>query len=230
MPAATILFIGRTVTRADSYFGALQKRYNVRVASSAKNAQAIMEQGGIALTVLDAISMRTPGERMCRQLKTRYPKVPLIHLYPGKPTDDSLAALADIVMTAPVTPRKLINNIERLLGTTKDELLDCGPFTMNLDRRILTAFGQETELTPKLADLMEFFLRHPNEVLDRKSLMETVWQTDYLGDTRTLDVHIRWIRRALEGDGKFPRRLKTVRGVGYQLEIPEVMPDGVKPK
>ncbi len=225
MPSATILFIGRPVTRADSYFSALQKRYNVQVASSAKNAQAILEQGGIALTVLDAISMRTPGERMCRQLKTSFPKVPLIHLYPGKPTAESLA---DIVMTASITSRKLISNIERLLGTAKDELLDCGPFTMNLDRRILTAFGHETELTPKLADLMEFFLRHPNEVLDRRSLMETVWQTDYLGDTRTLDVHIRWIRRALEGDGKFPRRLKTVRGVGYKLEIPEVHPEIVK--
>lgn len=223
MSAATLLFIGRILTKADSYYSALQKRYNVQVASSVKNAHTLLQRGGIALIVLDAISMRTPGERMCQQMKDHFPKIPLIHLYPGK---DSGNSVAEIVMPPPVTSRKLINNVERLLGKTKDELLDCGPFIMNLDRRILTAFGHESELSPKLADLLEFFLRHPNEVLDRKQLMKTVWQTDYLGDTRTLDVHIRWVRQALEGGGKFPRRLKTVRGVGYQLEIPEV----TKPK
>jgi DNA-binding response OmpR family regulator len=220
MSTAMLLFIGRTFTRADSYFSTLQKRYDVRVASSATNAHKLLQsERHIELIILDAISLRTPGERMSRQLKDAYPKIPLIHLYPGK---DSGESVAEIVMTPPITPRKLLNNVERLLVRTEDSLLDCGPFTMNLDRRILTAFGHETELTPKLADLLELFLRHPNEVLDRKRLMEKIWQTDYLGDTRTLDVHIRWVRQALEGDGKFPRRLKTVRGVGYQLEIPEL--------
>jgi DNA-binding response OmpR family regulator len=221
MSAAMLLFIGRTLTRADSHFSALQKRYDVLIASSATNARAILqkEAHNIELIVLDAVSLRTPGERMSRELKESYPKIPLIHLYPGKDSGDSIA---EIVMTPPITPRKLLNNVERLLVRTEDSLLNCGPFTMNLDRRILIAFGHETELTPKLADLLELFLRHPNKVLDRKHLMETIWQTDYLGDTRTLDVHIRWVRQALEGGGKFPRRLKTVRGVGYQLEIPEL--------
>lgn len=221
MSAAMLLFIGRTPARAESYFSALQKRYDVRVASSASSAHTLLqkEAHNIELIVLDAVSLRTPGERMSRELKDAYPKIPLIHLYPGKDSGDSVA---EIVMVPPVTSRKLLNNVERLIGRTEDQLLNCGPFSMNLNRRILTAFGHETELSPKLADLVELFLRHPNEVLDRKRLMETIWQTDYLGDTRTLDVHIRWVRQALEGDGKFPRRLKTVRGVGYQLEIPEL--------
>jgi DNA-binding response OmpR family regulator len=221
MAAAKLLFIGRTPTRAESYFSALQKRYDVRVASSAANARTLLqkEAHNIELMVLDAISLRTPGERMSRELKDAYPKIPLIHLYPGKGSGDSVA---EILMVAPITSKKLLNNVERLIGRTEDQLLSCGPFSMNLNRRILTAFGHETELSPKLADLVELFLRHPNEVLDRKQLMESIWQTDYLGDTRTLDVHIRWVRQALEGAGKHPRRLKTVRGVGYQLEIPEL--------
>ena len=74
-------------------------------------------------------------------------------------------------------------------------------------------------MTPKLVQLVETFFRHPDETLDRKMLMERVWNTSYLGDTRTLDVHVRWIRRAIEANPSKPRYLKTVRGVGYRLEV-----------
>ncbi|MCA9909541.1 MAG: winged helix-turn-helix domain-containing protein, partial [Anaerolineae bacterium] len=81
---------------------------------------------------------------------------------------------------------------------------------------------QETILTPKLSQLVEIFLRHPGQTLDRKLLMAQVWDTDYLGDTRTLDVHIRWFRRAVEDNPSKPLYLKTVRGIGYRLELPDM--------
>ncbi len=87
-------------------------------------------------------------------------------------------------------------------------------------RRTLVAHGNETQLTPKQALLVETFLRHPRETLARKRLMEAVWDTEYMGDTRTLDVHIRWIRKAMEVGGN-PRYLMTVRGVGYRLDYPD---------
>jgi DNA-binding response OmpR family regulator len=93
---------------------------------------------------------------------------------------------------------------------------------MDVSRRVLVANGQETQLTPKLAVLVEMFLKHPGETLDRKTLMVQVWDTDYLGDTRTLDVHVRWIRQAIEPDPGKPRYLKTIRGVGYRLDIPDL--------
>jgi DNA-binding response OmpR family regulator len=120
-----------------------------------------------------------------------------------------------------------MNCIERLLHQpTDEEIILCGPLAMNLSRRVLVANGQETQLTPKLALLVELFLRNPGKTLDRRALMEHVWQTDYLGDTRTLDVHIRWFRRAIETDPGNPLYIKTVRGVGYRLELPlmEVRP------
>jgi DNA-binding response OmpR family regulator len=95
---------------------------------------------------------------------------------------------------------------------------------VNLSRRILFANGQETSLTPKLVLLVETFFRHPGETLDRALLMERVWDTSYLGDTRTLDVHVRWIRRAIEENPGTPRYLKTVRGVGYRLDVPSATP------
>jgi DNA-binding response OmpR family regulator len=76
---------------------------------------------------------------------------------------------------------------------------------------------------PKQALLVETFFRHPGETLARKTLMEKVWNTDYIGDTRTLDVHIRWLRQAIEKDPGSPRYLLTVRGVGYRLEMPEAL-------
>src|SRR5262249_26377608 len=90
-----------------------------------------------------------------------------------------------------------------------------------LSRRVLFVGGQEIQLTPKQALLFEIFMQHPGEVLDRKILMEKVWQTNYLGDTRTLDVHIRWIREAIESNPGKPRYLRTIRGVGYCFEVPE---------
>jgi DNA-binding response OmpR family regulator len=175
------------------------------------------------VVVLDAISMRTPGDRLCHQLRDKLPGVPIIHLHPG-PADGANSP-ADVLLFPPFTWRKVVNSVARLLDAGGDEIITCGPFSMNVDRRILVAHGQETQLTPKQALLIETFLRHPGEVLDRKTLMEQVWDTDYMGDTRTLDVHIRWLRRALENGIDKPRYLKTVRGVGYQLDIPPELED-----
>ena len=87
-----------------------------------------------------------------------------------------------------------------------------------MQQRLLTAHGKEHRLTPKLAQLMETFLRNPGKTLDREYLMRNVWQTEYMGDTRTLDVHIRWIREAVEGEPGKPRFIVTVRGKGYRFE------------
>jgi DNA-binding response OmpR family regulator len=179
----------------------------------------LVSNGDYAVVVLDAISMRTPGARIARLLKDGLGTIPLIHLHPGP--KEGADSPADAVLFLPFTARKIGNSIERLLQhVSNDTVITCGPFSVDVARRVLTANSQETVLTPKLIQLVEMFFRHPGETLDRKVLMEHVWHTSYLGDTRTLDVHVRWIRRAIEEDPGNPRYLKTVRGVGYRLEIP----------
>ncbi len=223
MDLATILLIGRTSTKEDTLISALQKKYQVVTTSSGKLGLMMSAEHAPQVIILDAASMRTPGERICRQIRTSFPQIPIIHIYPpGHQENDSPA---DAVLAAPYSTRKLLTIIERLLKSKGDKIIECGPFSVNISRRILVAYGQETQLTPKLAQLLEVFLRNPNTVLDRKTLMETIWETDYLGDTRTLDVHIRWIRKALEVDGSQRRFLHTVRGIGYRLDIPE--PDSI---
>jgi DNA-binding response OmpR family regulator len=218
MALPRVLLIGRI--KEDAYVSALQKRCTVLIASSGKQGVSMVEAQPPQLIILDAASMRTPGERLARQLRDLFPKIPILHIYPA---DHILTDTpADALLKAPFTPRKLVNTAQRLLKSKGDKIIECGPFSMNISRRILTAHGQETQLTPKLALLVEAFLRTPNTTLDRKMLMETIWKTDYLGDTRTLDVHIRWIRKALEANGTHPRYLNTVRGIGYRLDIPTI--------
>lgn len=219
MGAARVLLIESSRAKRTSFADALKKRYDVVIVPSGKQALQSAAQMKPDVVVLDAISMRTKGDRVCESLRKTLDGIPLIHLHPGPASGD--ANCADVVLYPQFTSRKLVNSIERLLQTPDDSVIVCGPFSIHLGRRVLTANGQETQLTPKLTLLVETFMRNPGHTLDRRYLMEKVWHTDYMGDTRTLDVHIRWIRRAIETDPSKPRYLKTVRGVGYRLEIPE---------
>ncbi|MBC8170971.1 MAG: response regulator transcription factor [Anaerolineae bacterium] len=217
MGRETVLLIGRTDTKDENYVDTLKKRYQLLVTSSGKQALELVKTHQPGVIVLDAASMRTPGDRICRQLREYFPTLPIVHIHNSP--DNEINSPADVFFTPPVTSRKLTNCLTRLLKSKGDEIIHCGPFAMNVPRRVLMVHGHEKQLTPKLALLIELFLRHPNQVIPRKQLMETIWQTDYLGDTRTLDVHIRWVRQVLENAGEYPRCLNTVRGIGYRLDV-----------
>ena len=102
----------------------------------------------------------------------------------------------------------------------ESKVLEAGPFSLNLEQQTLTTPWTEKKLTPKLMLLMEVLMRNPEQTLDRKEIMQRVWNTDYVGDTRTLDVHIRWLRKIVEPNPRKPLYITTVRGQGYRLTIP----------
>jgi DNA-binding response OmpR family regulator len=212
-----VLLVGRIQASSSFIVNNLKKRYQLVIASSGKQAIELARKQSFRIVVLDAVSMRTPGERICNELKTALPGISLIHLHPG--AMESAQNFADITLFQPITVRKLTNAIERLLKPHDDETVICGPFAFNHERRVLNVRGEETQLTPKQAMLVRIFFSNPYIILDRRTLMEKVWQTDYLGDTRTLDVHIRWLRELLEEDPSQPKYLLTVRGVGYRLTL-----------
>jgi DNA-binding response OmpR family regulator len=217
MASTTVLLISSKQPHTNQIITALSKRYTVLVAYSGKEGMALAKEHAPRLIILDAAAMRTTGERVCRTLKQEFPHILIIHIHPG-PRREAKSE-AHTLLFPPLTARRLSNSVGRLIHA--EEEISCGPFSMNVSRRILIAHGEETQLNPKQAALVEMFLRNPNQDLDRKTIMETVWKTDYIGDTRTLDVHIRWIRKVMEKRGAKPRYIKTVRGVGYRLEIPE---------
>ena len=161
--------------------------------------------------------MYTTGERICSDLKARFPMSMMIHIRPDQPASAEQAA--DIVLGSPLTARHLTGVVSRLLNNDPLDTVSCGPFIMNRTTRILQAHGRQVQLNPKLAALIELFLLHPNEILPRAKIMQRVWKTNYLGDTRTLNVHIRHARRVLEENPQDPKHLKTIRGTGYRLEV-----------
>lgn len=218
--SAPLILIGESRT---TFLKPLEKRYPVLAVRSGKAAVDVARQQAISMIVLDSPSLGTNGERIVKMLRQKLPGTPIIHIHGA--AQPSHHSLADVVLQTPFTIRKLTNAIGRLqkadVLSAQGDLLHCGPFSMSLEKRILFVSGQEYPLTPKQASLVEAFMRQPGEVIARKQLMQRVWQTDYVGDTRTLDVHIRLIRRAMESDPSRPRYLRTVRGVGYILDVSE---------
>jgi len=125
------------------------------------------------------------------------------------------------VLRLPFTPRKVVNRVYKLLDSRVGSLLQVGDLTLNLATRCVYRGRIFRRLTPRQAQLLEVFMRHPGQTLTREFLMRTVWNTNYMGDTRTLDVHVRWIRERIEKDPSSPRYLRTVRGVGYRFGVPD---------
>ena len=195
----------------------------VQLEHTGSSAVDWLEDNTADLVIYEASSMRSIGVRTCRRIRTVLPDTPIIHCR-SRNQSSTRNIEADIYLVQPFTSRKLLNRIKRLLPADdlKEEIVRAGNLTYYVSKRSVDVAGQgESRLTPKLACLLEQFLNHPNEVVSRLQLMENVWKTDYIGDTRTLDVHVRWMREIIEEDPAAPVLLKTVRGMGYIFAIPE---------
>jgi DNA-binding response OmpR family regulator len=219
MRAVRVLLIENSRATSQSSFAAsLKRKYQLHVAHSGKQASEIAAAVRPDIVIVDAASLKSSGERICAKLRAQLGPVPIIHVRPDhQPTGESPA---DVQLVLPFTPRKLINRVQRLVAAVLEgEVIEIGPFCLNLEQQTLTTPWIEKKLTPKLLAMMELFMRNPNQTLERRYLMQQIWQTDYMGDTRTLDVHIRWIREIIEPNIRKPRYIKTVRGKGYCLSI-----------
>lgn len=216
-PDPAVLYIGRlTAKGVKQAVEALKKRYTTAAAGSARAAEAAAGRIRPDVIVWDAASLRTHGDRALKALRTANPSARLIRILPTG--ERAASGLCDLTLHTPITPRKLVNQIEKLHRQPGDETLTAGPFVMQVQRRLLTINGHEIQLNPKLAALLEVFMRHANTTVDRAMLMNVVWQTDYVGDTRTLDVHVSKVRDILKAAGASDH-LRTVRGVGYRLDV-----------
>jgi DNA-binding response OmpR family regulator len=217
-----VFLIGKDASTLSSLSPGLEKKgYIVSAVHSRKKA---LEQVGTDkpdLIIVDATSPRLDGGRTCQALRQKVGEVPIILI--SEEGSDSGQAEADFHLTAPFTFRKLANRVKRAIQSSEQsgETLQVGGLILNLDRRSVTRGKKKHQLTPKELNLLETFMRNPGKVLSRKFLMKNVWDTDYLGDTRTLDVHVRWIREKIEENPSSPLYLCTVRGVGYLFEVPE---------
>jgi DNA-binding response OmpR family regulator len=197
--------------------GLRKKGYSVEIATSGDEALALLPKFDPDLVVVNAASMRTSGKRICRSVRGRANGVPILLISAlGQSVPGDVPV--DVSISLPFTLRKLLNRIKPLLPGEGQHLFHTGPIRLDIERKRVRCQGREASLTPRLIQLLKIFMENPGEALERERLFRQVWNTEYTGDTRTLDVHISWLRQAIEEDPRKPQFIKTIRGVGYRLD------------
>jgi DNA-binding response OmpR family regulator len=220
MAIANILLIESGRPSAPSFAPSLEKKgFDVTVHHKINSAVKAANKARPDVIILDAASMRTSGTRMCRTAREGLDGIPIILISP-EGTQPDPGNGSSVTLVQPFTPRKLVNRVHRLLPGDERYAIEVGPLKLNLAQRKVKVQGKESRLTPKQAKLLEIFMNNPGKLLTRKHLIREVWLTDYTGDTRTLDVHMSWLRHAIERDPKQPAFLKTIRGMGYRFDLP----------
>jgi len=201
--------------------------FEVSVAATGPDALDAFDRNGADLVLLDLMLPGLPGTEVCRQLRQRS-KVPVIMLTAKDSEIDKVVGLelgADDYVTKPFSSRELVARIRAVLRRQGDvtenlelSVLAVGPVRMDVDRHIVAVRGERVQLPLKEFELLEVLLRNAGRVLTRGQLIDRVWGADYVGDTKTLDVHVKRLRAKVEADPSSPRCILTVRGLGYKFD------------
>lgn len=201
--------------------------FEVSVAATGPEAISEFDKNGADLILLDLMIPGLSGTEVCRQIRTKS-AVPIIMLTAKDSEIDKVVGLeigADDYVTKPYSSRELIARIRAVLRrgelsdiTDSSGPLEVGPVRLDVDRHIITVNGTPVALPLKEFELLEFLMRNSGRVLTRMQLIDRVWGSDYVGDTKTLDVHIKRLRAKIEIDPANPELIQTVRGMGYKME------------
>lgn len=218
MKAKILLVEGKHTDRPSFVSGLTKKGYQVESTPNGSAALLRLKDAMPNVVIVDAASMRTSGKRICQSLRKQYPDLPIVLILDENAENDDKGT-ANILLRMPFTPQKLINRIKPLLPARQADVLQAGPLQLDMQHRIVRCNNKQARLTPRLMTLLRIFMEHPGEVLERQNLFCQVWETTYAGDMRTLDVHVSWLRQAIEEDPRHPVFLVTLRGQGYRLDI-----------
>jgi two-component system response regulator RegX3 len=222
-----VLIVEDEESMADPLAFLLRKEgFSTEIASNGTDALVAYDRSGADIVLLDVMLPGMSGTEVCKQLRARG-SVPVIMVTARDSEIDKVVGLelgADDYITKPYSTRELVARIRAVLrrGTEPEEpvsaVLQAGPVRMDVERHVVSVHGQQASLPLKEFDLLEYFIRNAGRVLTRGQLIDRVWGSDYVGDTKTLDVHVKRLRAKIEPDPAAPRYLITVRGLGYKLE------------
>ncbi|HEX2418251.1 MAG TPA: response regulator transcription factor [Micromonosporaceae bacterium] len=200
--------------------------FEVAVAATGTDALAEFDRSGADIVLLDLMLPEMSGSEVCRQLR-QSSNVPIIMVTARDAEVDKVVGLeigADDYVTKPYSPRELLARIRAVLRRRAEPpemsgaTLEAGPVRMDVDRHVVTVASLTVPLPLKEFELLEMFLRNAGRVLTRGQLIDRVWGADYVGDTKTLDVHVKRLRSKIEPEPSAPRYIVTVRGLGYKFE------------
>ncbi len=205
-----------------------QEGFEVAVAATGPDGLAEFERSGADIVLLDLMLPGLSGTEVCRALRAKS-SVPVIMLTARDSEIDKVVGLelgADDYVTKPFSSRELVARVRAVLRRRSNEpaaedatgALEAGPVRMDVERHVVTVAGEQVALPLKEFELLELLLRNAGRVLTRGQLIDRVWGADYVGDTKTLDVHVKRLRSKVEPDPGDPKHLLTVRGLGYKFE------------
>lgn len=202
--------------------------FSIVTAATGTEAIRKFDQGGIDLVLLDLMIPEISGIEVCRQIRAKS-KIPIIMLTAKDSEVDKVVGLeigADDYVTKPYSSRELVARIRAVLRRNGNDdieqqsgVLTVNGVRMDVDRHQVSINGSPISLPLKEFELLEFLMRNAGRVLTRMQLIDRVWGSDYVGDTKTLDVHIKRLRAKIETDPASPTLIQTVRGLGYKMEL-----------
>jgi two-component system response regulator RegX3 len=223
-----ILVVEDEVSLADTVRYNLEREgYLVSLATDGRSALERFRAEPPALVILDLMLPEVSGLDLCRTIRSGS-DVPIIIVTAKDSEADKVAGLelgADDYVTKPFSMRELVSRVRANLrrarsvvpGEATEDVLSAGPVVMDVGRHVVAVRGETVPMPPKEFELLEALLRRRGRLLTREFLIEEIWGADYFGDTRTLDVHVKRLRRKLEQDPHHPEHLLTVRGLGYKF-------------
>jgi two-component system response regulator RegX3 len=203
--------------------------FTTAIAATGQDALEEFDRNGADIVLLDLMLPGMSGTDVCKALRAKS-AVPVIMVTARDSEIDKVVGLelgADDYVTKPYSARELIARVRAVLrrggdnpadGDPAPGVLEAGPVRMDVERHVVSVNGAPVALPLKEFDLLEYLLRNVGRVLTRGQLIDRVWGADYVGDTKTLDVHVKRLRAKVESDPGAPRHLVTVRGLGYKFE------------
>ena len=206
-----------------------QSNYDTVSAADGEEAICKAEEEKPDLILLDVMLPKLDGMEVCKTLRKKGIETPIIMLTAKGDELDKVLGLeigADDYMTKPFSPREVLARIKAVLRRSRSEsdpseeeqVLSSGTLTVHPQQYVAYLDGKELEFTPKEFELLAYFMQNKNNVLSRDQLLSAVWNYDFVGDTRIVDVHVSHLREKIEEDTKKPIYIKTVRGIGYKFE------------
>jgi len=225
---ARVLVVEDEESFSDALSYMLRKEgFEVAVSATGTGALTEFDRNGADIVLLDLMLPEMSGTEVCRQLRQKS-HVPIIMVTARDSEIDKVVGLeigADDYITKPYSPRELVARVRAVLRRYATEQVEvaaptlaAGPVRMDVERHVVTVSGDSVALPLKEFELLELLLRNAGRVLTRGQLIDRVWGADYVGDTKTLDVHVKRLRAKIEPEPSMPRYIVTVRGLGYKFE------------